>query len=327
MTMTEVLDKPATSPTSAPTMSEEQITMLLKGIAAGFRDQMRSPILETPAKVGLDFEDVTFPSQDGVPLEAWYIPCAGSTKLIIANHPRWFNRYGLPSHLEPWRSLGAATGNDFEVSFIPDLRILHDAGYNVLTYDLRNHGHSGSGNGGLITSGRYESRDVIGALDYARARPDTIAMTIGLFSRCLGCSSTMFAMSREPTRFADVRCMVGVQPVAVRAIMERTFDRIGVPRERMAELDHNLRLVTSFGIDELSPLEAAKDVRTPSYIYQVRDDTMSYSQEVQHIFDNIPIAEKALFWIDGTTRRWDGYTYFQRHPEAMLAWFAKYMGR
>jgi uncharacterized protein len=326
--MTDIAEKPADVPSAvaSPTMTDEQITHMLKTIANGFRDQMRAPILETPAKEGLDFENIMFPSQDGVPLEAWFIPKAGSDKLIIANHPRWFNRYGLPSHLEPWKSLGAASGNDFEVSFIRDFRILHDAGYNVLTYDFRNHGHSGSGNGGLISSGRYESRDVVGALDYARARPDMAGMTIGLFSRCLGCSSTMFAMSLEPGRFKDVRCMVGAQPVSVRAIMSRTLDRVGIAPERIDELDRNLRVVTSFGIDELSPLEAAKDVRTPSFIYQVRDDAMTYSQDVQRIFDNIPTPDKELFWIDGTTRRWDGYTYFQRHPEKMLAWFASYMG-
>ena len=36
-------------------------------------------------------------------------------------------------------------------------KILHDAGYNVLAYDLRNFGHSGAANGGIFTVGRYEA--------------------------------------------------------------------------------------------------------------------------------------------------------------------------
>jgi uncharacterized protein len=32
------------------------------------------------------------------------------------------------------------------------------------------------------------------------------------------------------------------------------------------------------------------------------------------MFDNIPIADKQLKWIHGTTRRWDGYLEFQRRP-------------
>lgn len=308
-----------------PAMTEEQITRTLKNMASGFMNQVRSPILATPADQNLEFEDVTFPSQDGVPLEAWFIPKPGSDKLIIANHPRWFNRYGLPAHLEPWKSLGSMAGNDFEVNFIPDYKILHDAGFNVLTYDLRNHGHSGTGNGGLITSGKFESRDVIGSLIYARARSELSRMTIGLFSRCLGCNSTMFAISRQPEYFKDIRCLVALQPLSVKVLMERVLDLIGIPTDRIEELSEAIRLVTSYKLDELSPIEAAKDVRLPTFVYQVRDDLMTKSSDVQTIFDNIPAENKELFWIDGTTRRWDGYTYFSRHPGKVLAWFEKYM--
>ena len=46
-----------------------------------------------------------------------------------------FSRSGMPTHLEPWHSEWAASGNGFEVNFIPDYKILHDAGYHVLAYD------------------------------------------------------------------------------------------------------------------------------------------------------------------------------------------------
>jgi len=46
---------------------------------------------------------------------------------------------------------------------------------------------------------------------------------------------------------------------------------------------------------------------------------------VQAMFDNIPVTDKKLQWIHGTTRRWDGYLEFQRRPEPMLEWFAKHM--
>ena len=65
-----------------------------------------------------------------------------------------------------------------------------DAGYNALTYDLRNFGHSGAANGGIASSGIFEARDVVGSLAYAGSGRDTRDMTIGLFSRCLGCSSS-----------------------------------------------------------------------------------------------------------------------------------------
>jgi hypothetical protein len=303
-----------------PELTEEQISQVLARIASGFRDQIRSPILSTPADQGLDYESVTFPSEDGVPLEGWFIPCPGSDRVVIANHPRWFNRSGLPSHLEPWRSIGAATGNDFEVNFNHDYRLLNQAGYNVLAYDLRNHGHSGSGNGGLLTSGRFESRDVVGSLAYIRSRGDLARPKIALFSRCLGCNSSFFAIARRPELFDDVRCMVGVQPLSVAAIMQRMIEIAGVPGERIAELGERIQLVTSFNLSQLSPLDAARSVKMPTLLYQVRDDLMTNPADVQSIFDNVAAKDKELFWIEGTTRRWDGYTYFSHSPQKILDW-------
>ena len=43
------------------------------------------------------------------------------------------------------------------------------------------------------------------------------------------------------------------------------------------------------------------------------------------MFDNIPVADKKLHWIEGTTARWDGYLESQRRPQPMLDWVAQYL--
>ncbi|WP_204248369.1 alpha/beta hydrolase family protein [Hymenobacter sp. PAMC 26628] len=210
------------------------------------------------------------------------------------------------------------------MKFLPDYQILHDAGYNVLTYDLRNFGHSNVGNG-LGSAGIVNAREVIGSLLYVKSRPELSGMTVGLFSRCLGCNATLFAMQQYPDYFKGMRCLVGVQPLSVRATLERDLERLGIP-ERIDELDHEIKLITSFKLDDLSPVEAAKFIQIPTFLYQVHDDLMTTPSDVQAMFDNIPGDAKKLFWIQGTTRRWDGYTYFQREPAQILDWFATYMG-
>ena len=58
----------------------------------------------------MTYEDVFFPSLDGVGLEGWFIP-ADSDRLVIANHFMPGNRYGYPGHLEQARKgLRAARG-------------------------------------------------------------------------------------------------------------------------------------------------------------------------------------------------------------------------
>jgi uncharacterized protein len=154
---------------SAAGPTADQIDHILNQMADSFGQQLRSPIWHSPSEASLDYEDVTFPSLAGVPLEGWFIPAPGSNKIIIANHPMGFSRSGIPAHLEPWRSIWSSSGNDFEVNFVPDYKILHDAGYNVLAYDLRNFGHSGAANGGIASSGIFEARDVLASLKYVRS--------------------------------------------------------------------------------------------------------------------------------------------------------------
>ncbi|MBB6510898.1 hypothetical protein F4695_004290 [Rhizobium soli] len=305
-------------------VSEEQIAEQLKAITRGWSHPLRSPILRTPADEGLDYEDVTFPSQDGVPLEAWFIPCAGSNRLVIANHPMMFNRYGCPTHLEPWRSFGAATGNTFEVDYVADYRILHEAGYNVLTYDERDFGLSGSGNGGLNSGGRYQARDVIGSLLYARSRKDLKDMAIGLFSRCNGANANLYAIHTQPQFFEDVRRLVLCQPLSIRSVMTRELEAMGLG-DRVDQLDREIQLVSSLTFDQMSPNTWAQSVNTPTFLYQVHDDVLTTPADVQATFDAIPIEQKKLHWIEGTTLRWDGYLEFQRRPEPMLAWLDEYM--
>ena len=140
---------------AAPALTGDQIDRILTGMADSFGQQLRSPILHWPSEQDLDYEDVTFPALDGVPLEGWFIPAPGSDKLIIAKHPMGFSRAGIPTHLEPWKSVWALSGNDIEVNLVPDYKILHDAGYNVLAYDLRNFGLSGAANGGISSGGNF----------------------------------------------------------------------------------------------------------------------------------------------------------------------------
>jgi len=304
--------------------AQEQADEALRRFADGFSWLRRAPVLHSPSEHGLEYEDVTFPARDGVPLEGWFIPAPGSGKLIIANHPMGFSRSGMPTQYEPWHADWAASGNGFEVDLVPDYKILHDAGYNVLAYDLRNHGLSSAANGGVSTHGITEWRDVAGSLAYARTRPGTGDMTIGLFSRCMGAVATFAAMTRSPAAFDGVRCLVSPQPVTPRIIVERRLAVMGLG-DRLDDFNTLIRLRTSVGLEQRIPQEWAKNVRVPTFLYQVRGDILTHPSDVQAMFDNIPVAEKKLQWIEGTTARWDGYLEFRRRPEPMLDWFAQYM--
>jgi uncharacterized protein len=83
-------------------------------------------------------------------------------------------------------------------------------------------------------------------------------------------------------------------------------------------------VATSIDFESRDTREWAKHVNVPTFLYQVRDDILTTPDDVHAMYDNIPLDDKQLRWITGSTRRWDGYLEFQRRPEAVLAWFEQH---
>lgn len=295
---------------------------MIEQYAQLFAHSVRTPVLRRPDEVGLEYEDVFFPSMDGVPLEGWFIP-ADSDKLLIINHPETCNRYGYPGHLPPWNVMFGG----FEVNFLPELKHLHDAGYNILTYDLRNHGLSGQANGGIVGLGLLECRDVVGSLRYAKSRKDLAGMTTGLYSRCMGGNSTIIAMDKWPEEFSHIKALVLIMVVSGRTFIEKGAEMIKADPEKSAkQLDERLRELTGFSLDEETPLPHAKAVKVPTLMAQLRREFLIHAEkDGQEIFDALGAQEKELFWIEDSNQRFYAYNYFGQHPERLVGWFDKYM--
>jgi pimeloyl-ACP methyl ester carboxylesterase len=303
------------------TLTREQIKEQMQNIVAGFTKVPRSPILRRPDEYGMDYEDVFFPAMDGTVLEGWYIPAKEkSDKIIICNHFSPGNRYGYAGHIDPWKTSGG-----FEVNFLPKYKALHEAGYNILAYDLRNHGFSAPGAAGGYNPHFFEYRDVIGSLRYVRSREDTKDMKISLQSICLGGNSTLVGMEKHPEEFEGIYSMILIQPLSGDALVRKLCENLGFGKEGFEVFEETYREIAGFRISDSRPIENAKHVKIPTFVIQVKDDVMTYPEDVQAIFDSIPVADKELFWIEGTPWRFHGYTYFSEHPEQMVEWYDVHM--
>ena len=296
---------------------------MIAGLVSAMVNPLRSPIIRNPADDGLEYSNVYFPAMDGVRLDGWFIP-GDSDRLIIANHPIWANRYGFPGHIAPYGDPWAASGNDIEVNFMPDYKHLHEAGYNILAYDLRNFGHSGSGGGNAIGNGIREYRDVVGSLRYVKSRSDLRDMKIGLLSRCCGMNATMVGMTKHPEEFEGVQAIVAPQPISLSSFYRTILGHMGMP-DALPEVAQALRLATSMDLKDMDMPQYAAAVDIPTLLLQVREDTLTTPADVQAIFDAIPAEHKDLIWIEGTQRRFDGYNYLPNNPKPMLDWFERYM--
>jgi fermentation-respiration switch protein FrsA (DUF1100 family) len=129
----------------------------------------------TPAARGMAYADVSFRTQDGLTLRGWWIPGTRHQTIVMV--------HGLSNNRrEPLDKAG----------------YLHDAGYNLLVFDLRGHGRSdGSG----TTMGYRETQDARAAVAAARSLDGG---PIALFGYSLGGSIAVEAGAVD----TDVKAVV-----------------------------------------------------------------------------------------------------------------------
>lgn len=134
----------------------------------------RIALTKTPNDFGMNYQDVSFPSQtDHVSLKGWLIPAVSHTdKIVIFSHGYKGNRENIDA--------------DF-----PTMKALHDAGFNVLAFDFRDEGQS---NGDMVSVGYFEVRDVLGAVDFAKSHGYS---KVGVIGFSMGASTALQAAVQD----------------------------------------------------------------------------------------------------------------------------------
>jgi alpha-beta hydrolase superfamily lysophospholipase len=125
-------------------------------VASKLTATVRQPTERTPADEGLDSQEVTFQSTDGLDLKGWWVPGEDSTRVVELVH-------GLEGSKVGEHVLATAC-------------VYSWAGYGVLMFDLRGHGES---EGKRTTVGYQEVRDVKGALSWLEDQgfePEEVAL-------------------------------------------------------------------------------------------------------------------------------------------------------
>ncbi|MBX2822271.1 MAG: alpha/beta hydrolase [Rhodothermaceae bacterium] len=301
-------------------MINEQQTQMLTTLAHGLSIPPRLPVLRKPEEYGLEYEEISFVTQDGITIQGWFFP-ADSNKVIISNHFSPGNKYGFAGHLE-W--LDFAGG--FEVNFLPRYKALHEAGYNVLAYDLRGHGDSESGEKNLSGVGYWEWQEVLASIDYIKNRPDTVDHDISLMSMCMGANATLNAMEKKPEAFKEINCLLAVAPLKGRTTIERNCEHMQIPVEEGVDAFGPIyNGLTGLRVEDHNIIPKAKNINIPTFFVQVRDDMNSRWTDVQEMYDLTPVSDKKIYYIEGTPWRFKGYTYFSENPEQMVEWFDAHM--
>jgi len=277
----------------------------------------RQKIVFTPRDHAMDYEDITFESRDGLRMNGWFIP-GRLNKTVIVTHPFPFNRHGFLRKNQGWLYLFRT-----DVNLLTTARALHDAGYNVLMFDFRNHGESAAGITGI---GLNEAQDVIGAVDYLKKRFADKAHRIGFVSFCMGADATLIALSRLKDDLEPIKCLVTVQPISalvfIRSYLKSTFSKLSWILIPM--VDRMNQWVGGYHLDEMTPLPACKDVHLPVLFIQGKHDPWTELSDLQSFYDAIP-GEKELLWVDEKIPRFEVYNRIGQQPQPVLEFLHKYL--
>jgi pimeloyl-ACP methyl ester carboxylesterase len=284
---------------------------------------MNHPIKETPKDYDMEYEDISFKTEDDIILEGWYVP-AESNNLVIMVHPGYFSRVGF----DP-KNQGLAKITNIEVKFLPTLKQLHKAGYSVIFFDLRNHGESGKSNSGRVYVGLDEYKDVIAVMKYINKNPELKNMKKGFFSMCTGANATIIAMHKQPELFQDIECLLALQPVAANHFIWNLVKNLYTVAS--AILVYPIvtlisRLWSGRWYSEMSPLKYCKDITCPVFFVQAKTDKWATLNDIQLYFDNSPEPKEILFVEENyPLHRFDMYNYFGEKPDILLNYFKRYL--
>jgi len=125
-----------------------------------------------------DYEAVRFPSrQTGLNLAGWFIPGDTDAPFVILTH-------GL-------------NGCKCSTRILTVAGMLHQNGFNVLAYDMREHGESDIEDG-RAAIGNEEYQDLLGAWDWLVNEKGIDPKRIGVFGESLGAGTTLIAFGQEP---------------------------------------------------------------------------------------------------------------------------------
>jgi fermentation-respiration switch protein FrsA (DUF1100 family) len=190
----------------------------------------------TPADKGLEFQEVTATTSDGVALSGWYIPSANGAAVVL-RHGAGSTRSGTLDHAA----------------------VLAEDGYGVLMMDARGHGLS---QGRAMDFGWYGDTDITAGVDFLTAQPDVDPGRIAAVGLSMGGEEAIGAAAADPRIRAVVAEGVTNRVPADKLWLSDEYGAHGALQEQLDKVTYGVAdLLTP--ADPPTPLRRAAELAAP----------------------------------------------------------------
>jgi dienelactone hydrolase len=263
----------------------------------------RLPLVGSPASVGLDYQEVSFPARsDGTVLKGWYIPAKGQSAIIVV-HGGYQNRVD-----EVVDTLGLA-------------RDLAPRGYDLLLFDLRGRGES-QGKGRALSN---IEADIGGAVDYLKGRGYS-ERSIGIIGFCSGGALSAIYASRN-----DIGALVldGCFPTVDGMVVTQAASA-GIPRFLVELFVPGLTATTRimYGFVQTDPVDVIPNIASPIFFIHEQNDNIVSWEDTTRLF-RAAATQGSEIWDISSVEHSQAY---QRYPTQYVErldsfFFRSLMGR
>ena len=212
------------------------------------------------------FQTVILKTNDGLKLEAWYIPVDSARGTVCLFHGHGGTKSGVYVESEAFRKMG----------------------YNTLLLDFRAHGNS---EGNTCTIGYDESEDVKLAYDFIKNKGEQHIILWGISMGAAAVSKSISDFDLTPSKV-----ILEMPFGSIVKAGEGRIKMMHLPPEPLATL------ITFWGGVEhgfwafnLKPWEYAKKINCPVLLQHGAKDPRVTEEETKHLFDNITSEKK---WVE-----------------------------
>lgn len=265
---------------------------------------IRPPTFKTsddPGRYGLPYDNVSFPTSDGLILRGWFIPAPldnpiGRNATILVGHGYPFDKANILRHA----------------------LFLH-ARFHLLLFDFRYFGES---EGAYTTAGLLETRDVEAAVAYVKQREDVDPSRIGAFGFSM--SAAAFILSQS----AGIRAIVADSAYAsLEELIARQFFFLSGPLKWpfVALTKLGARLLLGVDVRQAAPMEAVRQLRTPLLLIHGDADSQIPVIHTREIAANADPSLTDLWIVPGADH---GFAHAQegaRYEARVLQFFLRHL--
>jgi pimeloyl-ACP methyl ester carboxylesterase len=268
----------------------------------------RTPNEATPKALGVTYSDVRFATHDGtLMLSGWWMPAAQPKGIVIFVHG------------------GGANRRDFYAGGLELQAFLQRQGYDVLSFDMRNHGASDGTPNGELTMGVEESNDARGAINFALERAPGLPVT--LLGDSMGGSTSIFAAHDDPrvARLMLIDPVLDIYTTELGAV----YASLGLPKLLIPGVLWSESTFFARPFAARSPLAEAEALRVPTLLIGDDRDPVCRPEFGRALAAN---NRHVTFWVshdpDRDTGRW-GYHVgaYRLAPKAVEATIAHFLER